>query len=218
LPEGKTKSKPKLDGKFSFLEKEKTKSIIILQTGEPVASIDNREAVYALLTRLQDEQLTSVDTDPLLANNTKTSNGGAINNSYPVDDNRTTTKIISTKTSRKAGTKIVNKVNSFANKKYQLEPENGIYYRVQIAAGHRQVNIRRYFSRYKLNKQVKIEYHEGWIKYSVGSFPIYKDARDYRVFLWNTTDFDDSFVAAYNNGDRITVQEALMIANHKWYK
>ena len=185
---------PRLNGKFSYLENEKSVSINILQTNQQVASISSREELFGLLTSLTNEE-EPVATTELIAENATPTEG-----------------------KEKPEGRIKPLITSLSNKKYLLEPENGVYYRVQLAAGHKQVNVKRYFEKYKFDKQVKMEYHDGWHKYSLGSFGIYKDARDYRIYIWNTTDIDDAFVSAYNNGERITVQEALMITNHQWYR
>lgn len=93
-----------------------------------------------------------------------------------------------------------------------------VTYRIQIAAGHKLVNVNRYFKKYKITDKVVVDLHDGWHKYTTGSYYEYKTARNARTHIWNTTPIDDAFVTAYNNGVRITVQEALMIANQKWYK
>jgi hypothetical protein len=62
-----------------------------------------------------------------------------------------------------------------------------------------------------------IERHQGWIKYVTGSFGTYRDARDRRVSLVDAGHkFPGPFVTAYQDGTRITVQEALAISGQQW--
>ncbi|MBN2521699.1 MAG: hypothetical protein JXB24_00415 [Bacteroidales bacterium] len=183
---------PQLNGKFSYLEGEKTMSIDIKETDMELASLTPGE-INSLILSLS---------SPALAQTTEQ------------------TRVVETLSQEKpvSETRKVRPKEPETNMSYMLEPENGVYYRVQLAAGHKAVDIEKYFRKYNLDKEVRKEYHEGWQKYSVGSFGVYKDARDYRIHIWNTTIINDAFVSAYNDGKRITVQEALMIADQRWYK
>lgn len=99
------------------------------------------------------------------------------------------------------------------------DPETGIVYKVQIVAGHKVVNEDFIRKTYKFQEPYVIDNHEGWIKYITGQFDVYKQARDKRESLVaEQHNFPGPFVTAYNAGERITVQEALMITNQKWFK
>jgi hypothetical protein len=98
-------------------------------------------------------------------------------------------------------------------------PETSISYKVQIAAGRKEVQ-KEYFQKNNfINESVSIEYHNNWYKYTLGKYDIYKQARDKRNEVWAAENkITDAFVTAYNAGERVTVQEALMISKQKWYK
>jgi len=96
-------------------------------------------------------------------------------------------------------------------------PETGIAYKVQISAAHREVGKPYFVQRHRFNGDFNIEHHQGWIKYTTGRFSQYGEARDQRIaFIAAGHDFPGPFVTAYNNGERITVQEALMLSSQKW--
>lgn len=181
-----------IDGQFSYVEDETTQIVEIVERGD--IDLTNTDMDYL-------KSVVESSRDLILKANRSSKTG--------VEKPQTGTK-------KPAQEKPVKETKSSLTP--ILDPVEGVYYRVQIAAGHKLVDINKYFKKYKLKHEVKSEQHEGWYKYSIGAFKVYKDARDYRVYIWNSTVIDDAFVAAYNNGTRITVQEALMITNHKWYK
>jgi cell division septation protein DedD len=96
---------------------------------------------------------------------------------------------------------------------------NGLQYHVQIGAFKNQkVTAAALKRRYKITSGVHSHLHEGLVKFLSGSFTEYRLARDNREKLRTANGVETAFVVAYNQGKRITVQEALMISNQKWYK
>lgn len=90
-----------------------------------------------------------------------------------------------------------------------------VMYKVQVMAAHRTVTNSYIKKHYGYSGSIDIENHEGWVKYTTGDFGIYKDARDKRNSL-DSYDFPGPFVTAYKQGERITVQEALMLTSQEW--
>jgi hypothetical protein len=195
----------KIQGKFSYIQEEKTRNIDIIQQD---VNLNNTEKSHlaSIIKNVSTPEISNKE--------------GIFTESKEIEDAKSYSDLKKHKGKvrieiAEEAQKILEQNSQLTNK---LEPQSGVYYRVQVAAGHRPINVERYFNKYNIDKEVRTEIHEGWRKYSVGSFPVYKEARDYRVHIWNTTSIDDAFVAAYNSGERITVQEALMITNHKWYR
>jgi len=99
------------------------------------------------------------------------------------------------------------------------QPEKGVFYRVQIAAGPNNLNRDQFAKLYFFSEDLKLETQSGLLKYTTGYHQVYKSARDARVRITEKyAKFKGPFVTAYNDGERITVQEALMVTNQKWFQ
>jgi len=235
-------AKPELSGKFSYLDDDRTYTVNIIEKDVNVAELKG-EALTQLINELASVNK-PYESNEVFADNkknhaennmTQTAQNDNISNSNIHTKNSNNinpnTSKNSTRTNKNNNNEVlaqisknnrpVNYGKSSQNKDFYqaflLEPEEGIYYRVQIAAGHKPVDVIRYFRKYRIKGEIRSESHEGWYKYSVGSYRDYKEARDYRNNIWNLT-IKDAFVSAYSSGKRITVQEALMVSNQKWVK
>lgn len=89
-----------------------------------------------------------------------------------------------------------------------LPVEAGIYYRVQLAATHRIVDPVSNYKKYNLDRPVLLEYHDGWYKYSIGSFTKYSEANAYKEMMVTKKRISGAFIIAYQNGQRIEVRDA----------
>ena len=158
-------------------------------------------------------------------NNTAQSNEPVISNPATAD---TTVKSVATNTPPKKIESVVTvkKAEPLASNKTDKpqvtsipSPEKGITYKVQILAAHRVVDKTYFQNKFSFAEKFNIENHEGWVKYTTGGYSEYKDARDARVRITGeSAKLPGPFVTAYNDGERVTVQEALLITKQQWYK
>ena len=91
-----------------------------------------------------------------------------------------------------------------------------VNYRVQICALRKKTETNYFVQNHNVKEKIYLNMHEGWHKYTVGDFKEYMSARDHRSTAKSKYKINGSFVTAYNDGSRITVQEALMITKDKW--
>jgi len=111
----------------------------------------------------------------------------------------------------------VNKSQDLASSNNATVAIAGLVFKVQVCATHRTVDAAFVKANYKLPEDVMQEMHEGWFKFTVGGYQLYSEARNKRENL-APFNLPGPFVTAYNNGNRITVQEALMISKQQWVK
>jgi hypothetical protein len=97
-------------------------------------------------------------------------------------------------------------------------PQGSIFYRVQLAAAKNNVKVTYFKNKFKFRGEIYLENHAGWYKYTTGNYEQYVQARNRREEIKAGYQFRGPFVTAYNAGERITVQEALLISKQKWVK
>jgi hypothetical protein len=205
---------PQIKGAFSYLVDEQSVSVGIVERDLDIAAVTPENAQEMIAMALAQPDPVYDNPTAQLPADTK-ADAEKVTTDEKVTAGIDSNKPVKTKNQARNRTSRETARNSAAS---SLDPEKGVYYRIQLAAGHKPVNINRYFSKMNLEKKVSQETHDGWKKYSIGSFAMYKEARDYRVHIWNTTPVRDAFITAYNSGKRITVQEALMITEQRWYQ
>ena len=177
-------------------------------------------------TNIEDE--IKIDTSLELANTNKKNVVEDINTSK--DNEKITNEIIPEKVvktnsvTEKTEVKQVNEVNKKEVIKEEkvleniISPKranNNIDYKVQILAGHRIITNKQVYNQFNYQGEYSLETHNGWIKYTVGTNSEYIKARDSRNELDNFN-FPGPFVTAYNYGERISVQEALILTSQNW--
>ncbi|MDA0728645.1 MAG: hypothetical protein O3B70_00530 [Bacteroidetes bacterium] len=87
---------------------------------------------------------------------------------------------------------------------------------VQLLAVHRDLSPAEVAQATGYAHSTHIERNEDWRKYLTDDVTTYAAAHDLRDEVWSSTRATDAFVTASLDGERITVQEALLMSNQTW--
>lgn len=228
-------AKPEINGNFSFVQNNNPLEIPIVHQemmsprdfGGSDAIVDNTEDNQD--TSSQDNDSTSTNNNAVVTNNNTSTGNQQSQGGNQVADHTDSTNSDSSSQNTSTDSSSTNQTqgtnqgeDTFADNSSVTsipDPEQGISYKVQLAATHKYITAANFKKSHKFTDAIQTENHEGWTKFVTGSHSEYKDARDARNSITSTyKKFNGPFVTAYNSGERITVQEALMISKQKWYQ
>jgi hypothetical protein len=95
-------------------------------------------------------------------------------------------------------------------------PIDGLSFAVQLLANHKDLTAREVSASLNYQGGYSIFRHEGWHKYLTPEEETYADAHTLRSHIWESTSATDAFVTASLEGERISIQEALLLSNQNW--
>jgi len=195
LLSGRSTSMVDIKGEFSYLANDQSKKFImqvVTLPNTPSAEIVQTPSTTPTMTETPSNTTTSTSTTTEVAVTTPTENPSNTNNNT---NNNTD-----------------NTANNISNNR-----AGSINYRVQIGAFNNPAVTSGMLARkFSVKGNIISEMQAGMNKFMVGNHNEYKDARDQRETIKSS--INSAFVVAYNGAKRITVQEALMLTNQKWFR
>jgi cell division septation protein DedD len=198
LLSGRSMSMVELTGEFSYLANDQSKKFIMQKV-----TIPNTPSAEIAQTPTSTPTVTETPTNTVVT--TPTNTEVAV----------TTNTVTPTATETPTNTGNNNTENTATN--ITENRAGSINYRVQIGAfSNANVTSGTLARKFGVKGTIISEMQAGLNKFMVGNHNEYKDARDQRETIKPA--INSAFVVAYNGAKRVTVQEALMLTNQKWFK
>lgn len=85
-----------------------------------------------------------------------------------------------------------------------LDRGTGVYFRVQLTANLEAFDATTFYREAGVDREVFVEQHNGYYKYTVGPFQTYSQAMSYKENVENIQEVQGAFVVGYNNGNRVS--------------
>ena len=85
-----------------------------------------------------------------------------------------------------------------------LDYGSGAYYRVQLSANRTAFDAVSFYREAGVDREVLVEQHEGYYKYTIGPFSTYQQAVSYKNRMDGLSGIDGAFVVAYRDGRRVS--------------
>ena len=85
-----------------------------------------------------------------------------------------------------------------------LDRGTGVYFRIQLTANMNAFDATTFYREAGVDREVFVEQHNGYYKYTVGPFQTYSQAMSYKENVENIQEVQGAFVVGYNNGNRVS--------------